>query len=114
MTRLVLSSILFVMGAGCAPYIDTDVQIALASPAPLPEETLTPVDIPIYRSSLPARPYREIGVAFVRTGSDIVDIGARWREAAATIGGDALIDMQVISGGYVATVIAWTDEEGVP
>ena len=92
-------------------HAEVEVQTAIAVPGSLPDENLTPMKIRAYRSSAPDRPYREIGVVYVRA-SDPTDLDAGWREAAAALGGDALIDVQVLpTFGLLATVIAWTEEE---
>ncbi|TPV92426.1 MAG: hypothetical protein B7733_25680 [Myxococcales bacterium FL481] len=71
--------------------------------------TTEPDDIPLYRTTMPKRPYVELGVV-VGYGGKPEDLPDEMRRQAAAMGGDAVI--QVEGGGYgvLGTVIAYEAE----
>lgn len=85
------------------------VQAGLAFTSGFPEPNPTPNTIPIYRSTKPDRPYRELGVVFVNNTTDKTAMAASLRQVAASLGGDALIEADAVLGGLVATVVKWED-----
>ena len=113
---------LAVLGSGCAvglvpqsmlppsSNVHAYVQVGLARPDETRPPNPLPNTIPIYRSTAPDRPYRELGTVYVNNTMDKQAMAAGAREVAASLGGDALIDATIVLGGLLATVVAWEDE----
>lgn len=62
-------------------------------------------EILIFRSDRPQTPYKEIGLLHFKGAASLNNIMNKMKEEAAAKGGNAVIDIKIIPGGTVGTVV---------
>ncbi len=69
------------------------------------QPTVTAQEVLIFRSDHPKAPYKEIGLLHFKGPSRLSSVMHAMKEEAAAKGGNAVIDIKIIPGGTVGTVV---------
>lgn len=72
-----------------------------------PSSATNAQDVEIYRSTIPSRPYEEIGTVHVPT-TNLTVAAREMKIAAAQNGGNAILEIKVTAGGTTGTVVRFT------
>ena len=62
-------------------------------------------EVLIFRSERPKKPYKEIGLLHFKGPARLTSVMHAMKEQAAAKGGNAVIDIKIIPGGTVGTVV---------
>ena len=65
----------------------------------------SPKEIKVFRTEKPAKSYIEIGAVNYPGGTDLNDLLKVMKEEASKRGGNAIIDLKILSDGAVGTVV---------
>lgn len=95
---LLLINVLFV--GGC-----TTVEFSPANSNDMHVSIVTPDQVRVFRSSNLDKPYKEIGLLHLKGGTNLNASIDAMKEKAAAKGGNAIIDLKIIPGGSIGTVI---------
>lgn len=95
---LVISALVFI--AAC-----TTVEFSPANSNGVHTAIVAPEEVKVFRSDRPETAYKEIGLLHLKGGGSLTSSIEAMKLKAAAKGGNAIIDLKIIPGGSIGTVI---------